>query len=594
MSKNLILVKDHSFPTLIVAFDKYFKTTKISDFKYDALPLVEAFNHYLSILAHQVEVTNLWEHDAKSNVNQLTMYQINPTTNTQSGYAYVPQYRESTILRHLFTIDTATIGTSRFVPYETAWELSKPQNKTTQLLESLCMNASMVIKQIKTIQNLISEHENEAAAFAGESLSNFIKNYQNDHAKLIDLLNKEELQAQDSDSKFFYAISDSELEKMSNDQLVTICFEELNDVEVSPLLFRIIKNDGLWKHIADVLNNNFSDFAKRQDAPQDKKAKLQKIRQEFESFFKAQAAFDQPLTIVNPENLALKKAQFDDLKKIYDKFPPDFKKYVEADLEKRVLAKAFYLACEEYESHATVSAKKGATQTLTKTAQMLSDRVDIQSICGTLLDADKTLQQLSDKNVVAEDTPITEVKTTLQKLNTGLKDLKLPLKEKFMEQALQCKTLWQAISTTEKTAFSTEIIEDLLQIKTFCDSKLLLNQEKHFGGDYSQSIEQFYCDAVDIRLSSSPVQAQAQDIVNAAKKEFDHRHSTRRLVADVCMMVSVLFAGLGLVLGVGRVLAGKTFFFSAMPTDRNADLESLINKPESEEEMTRVFAAPSA
>jgi hypothetical protein len=119
-----------------------------------------------------------------------------------------------------------------------------------------------------------------------------------------------------------------------------------------------------------------------------------------------------------------------------------------------------------------------------------------------------------------------------------------------------------------------ELVSDLLVLQQFHQIKLLPENHPDFDEEYNNSLDKFYGRALTIRLSDIPIKAQANEIAKVANEEFQPRHSTRRLIADVLMVISVLFGGLGLVLMLGRVCTNRTLFFSSAITDREQDLRA--------------------
>ncbi len=130
-----------------------------------------------------------------------------------------------------------------------------------------------------------------------------------------------------------------------------------------------------------------------------------------------------------------------------------------------------------------------------------------------------------------------------------------------------------------------EVVSDVLALQKFHQIKLLPKNHPDFDQDYNNSLDRFYERALIIRLSNIPIKAQANEIAKVANEEFQPRHSTRRLIADVLMVISVLFGGLGLVIMLGRVCTNRTLFFSSAITDREQDLRAELRESESIDEL---------
>lgn len=127
------------------------------------------------------------------------------------------------------------------------------------------------------------------------------------------------------------------------------------------------------------------------------------------------------------------------------------------------------------------------------------------------------------------------------------------------------------IQNTDSDGYTKDLNHDLKLLKQFHDKKLALNVNNQYGFEYNQSVINFYNKAVEIRKSGLPLKEVSQRLVQLAHDQFQHRHSTRRLVADALLVISCLCGGLGLLIGIGRVAMGHTFFFSCEMTSREKD-----------------------
>lgn len=157
---------------------------------------------------------------------------------------------------------------------------------------------------------------------------------------------------------------------------------------------------------------------------------------------------------------------------------------------------------------------------------------------------------------------------------------------KLQQAFLGDKILLNAIALSGKDAtYSEVLVQDLLKLQTFYKDKMNEAALKNYDEAYTKSVDNFYSKALEIRLSEKPIKTQAKEIVDTAQTEFKHRHNYRRLMADVLMVVSILFAGLGLVIMVGRALSNKSVFFSQAKTAREEDLISKLKNEESIDEL---------
>lgn len=123
-----------------------------------------------------------------------------------------------------------------------------------------------------------------------------------------------------------------------------------------------------------------------------------------------------------------------------------------------------------------------------------------------------------------------------------------------------------------------EVIDDLKILgKFYRDKQQFAVTNKIDDPNYRLSLQQFYKKSVDVLLSGKPAKEKASEIHDIAQSEFQHRHSTRRLIADIALLITTLF-GVGIAVGVGRKLTGHTYFFSNAPTAREKEVTSLFKK----------------
>lgn len=246
------------------------------------------------------------------------------------------------------------------------------------------------------------------------------------------------------------------------------------------------------------------------------------------------------------------------------------------------LKEATYLNClASYKEKSTVSARIAEFPTLSDTFKPLSSQLKqvYQASYDQLQGDIEAYEELIKNKLTSEVSLVAKIDSTLERLQTGRADA-----QKLKEAALADPFLWQAIAATKKGQLSQGVVQDLLILKKFHDDKIILNVENKFGEDYSSSIDRFYQDALKTRLSGKPPKDQAQHMITIAQREFQPRHSTRRLIGDVIMLFSILCLGLGLGIGLYRKANDKTFFFSTMPTDREWEFTKDLLKPNAETE----------
>ena len=115
-------------------------------------------------------------------------------------------------------------------------------------------------------------------------------------------------------------------------------------------------------------------------------------------------------------------------------------------------------------------------------------------------------------------------------------------------------------------------INDLIILKAFCDKKLGENVSAE--RPYENEINNFYTKALATRLSPQLPRDQLKEIKKIAYQEFQHRDFKKRLAADIAMLTSILFLGLGVAIMIGRKYKYDACFFSTAYTNRNKELTS--------------------
>ncbi|KTD52344.1 effector protein B, substrate of the Dot/Icm secretion system [Legionella quinlivanii] len=235
-------------------------------------------------------------------------------------------------------------------------------------------------------------------------------------------------------------------------------------------------------------------------------------------------------------------------------------------------------------------------QLLKKYASMDNEKKELyQGEYETLLEKAKHYQILLAKQVVSEETSVKEINPVLKKVfsNTALEGSQIELKL-FKQQLLTDKQLWNAVKTSTVT-LNPEIVTDLLTLKKFHDERVLKNHKNKYGNEYTDSLHRFYAQTLETRLSNRPINEQAEAMKKAAKKEFQPRHSTRRFIADLAMVLTTFFGGV--FVGLGRKISGRSYFFSSaeVKTTREQDFDSLLNKEQKktdEESAETLFKRP--
>lgn len=274
---TLFVKKETSFPDAIKHWQSVLPVDRgdtIDNSVLDLASLAQHFNAYVDFLANQCDATNLWEHESPHPENLFTPY-YKKMGEAEYGHAFVSQYKESTVLRRLFTLNPNTLSSLRFDAFEGPCQEyaegheGAPWVKVQKLLTlgQGIINTLAVIKQSqefgldKAVEDYVGKLKLELAEFvqAEQNIPDALKNAQ------IPLPN---------DTSFFYPIEDSALNLMTGEQLATLCLEELNHPMPSPLIERIIKNNLLWNQVSEAFDTK--KFDDRLDTPVEK---ILKIRQ---------------------------------------------------------------------------------------------------------------------------------------------------------------------------------------------------------------------------------------------------------------------------------------------------------------------------
>ncbi|WP_454780412.1 LepB GTPase-activating domain-containing protein [Legionella sp. WA2022007384] len=274
-----------SFPQLISGIQQnllpHAQINLIDYTRLDLNNLAKQFNQYVDFLAQNAETLNLWEHASSQTANIFVDY-WNKNAELSLGHAFVPQYRESTILRRLFTLDLKDLGSLRFKPYEDPaqlYETSHPSSywsKVSRLLTA----GSDVIAMLRTLKK---QQTNKASWDDMRDTVDMFQEAVERFKEANELIAKKHLGAIEKpsdevfESPFFYFISDEALHQMNGVQLVTLCLEELHAEMPSVLVQRVTNNQELWQRMDKALQTEEADFKKRKDNVEQKIIKLRTI-----------------------------------------------------------------------------------------------------------------------------------------------------------------------------------------------------------------------------------------------------------------------------------------------------------------------------
>lgn len=159
----------------------------------------------------------------------------------------------------------------------------------------------------------------------------------------------------------------------------------------------------------------------------------------------------------------------------------------------------------------------------------------------------------------------------------------------FYQQNATDERLSHALQALENPMDLTKpVVMDLLIICDYVTKKraeiVTRNLSPNVAEIYNSSLDGFYEDALNIRLSNQAPTIQYRLLKEAANTHLKPRHREMRFFADAVIMISALcLAGLvigGMVIGVGLLTSS---FFSQKPSDRKRDFEKRLNNDEGEE-----------
>jgi effector protein B len=615
---KLTVTKETPFPALMQEWKRYFDCLVESPFEidikgFDMEPLYQQFNHYVAIMAHQAEVFNLWHHDEDSNTNHLAAY-FNQDQTIHHGSAFVPHYRESALLRRFYTVDPQGKGVVRLHHYDLAnKEFLKVQG--TFYWNEICntLNAGLgVINALETLKKMSAlPLDANSLKLQQDQLHQQLQLFEGQQARLLNQLKQEQsrIKLVDFGSHFFYYLSDDELDGMSGAQLATMCLEELNVTEPSPLIVRIINNTERWQRLCHAFESG--DF----DVRADKTGKWHLLitwRLGLEQFMRLRTEFQQAIDLDAKNQIILQlqavatslpecflqelakmihgaQEELDHERQLLTDYTDSLTRFEQASSFEKIqlnpiLQEAFQALPPELKPLYQISATRAEREVnylqcllpnalepfdnLRAGFELLTPEIQ-RRYTLSYQTLQSTYQGLRDKRIIEQDFPVSELNKMLNYLQSEL--IPPEVQNKLLQAALSDKVIWDVIySNLDKQAISLPVWQDVLTLKEFCDRKLRLNQNNDLGTEYSDSIRAFYKDVVDIRLSDAKATDQTDRMLQSAHEHFQPRHSTRRLIADFFLVLSCC-VGVGFLIGGIRKFQNKTFFFSQMVTDRETE-----------------------
>ncbi len=275
-----------SFPEILKSWND--SISPRAELKTDTLDLAQLtgyFNQYIVDLAEKAESTQLWLQEPPTNKDIFTPYHTG-NGNQVYGHAFVPQYKESTIIKRFFTINTETFDAFRFAGFEQSindYSKANPESPWVKI-QTLLQAGQQVITTIDVLNRISVVGFDEDATKQVEELKIQLKNFEKAEAEVQALLHTSSALIQEhpnTGSSFFYPIEEQELNKMTGDQLATICLEELNSKDESSLVNRIINNDRLWYRMDDAFETGI--YNSRLDGSVEKILQIRGSREQIEA-----------------------------------------------------------------------------------------------------------------------------------------------------------------------------------------------------------------------------------------------------------------------------------------------------------------------
>jgi effector protein B len=268
-----------SVNSLHTLLDITLKTKTIDSTSLDIVELTKQFNTYVSRLAQSSETQGFWGTERQA----YNIFSPHYTKEGQAeyGFAFLQQYKESSILEHLFRLDLKTLNISRFAPFEgpiSEYCKTHPDSKWVKI-QTVLSRGQDIINTLNVIKNAQHLGIDDAVAEQLPNLITFLKGFL-EAEKALDLKLPVDIQRGSEAtraSQFFYPIDEITLHTLTADQLATICLEELNAPTPSHLVHTILTNKDLWSKVQLALETG--QFNARLDAPVDKIKKLHEWHQ---------------------------------------------------------------------------------------------------------------------------------------------------------------------------------------------------------------------------------------------------------------------------------------------------------------------------
>lgn len=231
---------------------------------------VRKFNDFVDSIARHAEEVNFWQHQKTQNI--LAPFFTGQKDTFYHGDAFVPHYREATIIRRLYSMlpfgKEKLEGASRFQPYDEN-HLQEIDDENWKKIQALLSKGVLIITMMKKIKDFKefakSTEELEQITIFTDQIIRDVKEFMGCYLEIENRLLSSAVSKESFESDFFYPIADEELDEMAGEQLASICMEELNgpNCASSSLITRIVSDKKRWDKINTVLDEKAEELKRR-------------------------------------------------------------------------------------------------------------------------------------------------------------------------------------------------------------------------------------------------------------------------------------------------------------------------------------------
>lgn len=283
---ELITRADCSFVDIVLTLQNMALELTAKDcHQVDLSRLIEKYNAFVDALAARTEAVNLWR-DNPARQNILAPHFKGAKDRFYHGKAFVPQAREAGMIRHWFSLplDMDSKKKASWLEFDEVSLFAEIEDKNWQDIEALLSSARDIIISIHALCHGEALRDASISRSLLQQINCFAKGFmeqylamENVFLSLPEAKNKEKLA--------FYPIEDKELDKMTGEQLATLCLQELSDRGSGMLVARILANNRRWRTMNEVFKIKFAELLFAADNTAQQVNALKLWRGDFESFW---------------------------------------------------------------------------------------------------------------------------------------------------------------------------------------------------------------------------------------------------------------------------------------------------------------------